>query len=137
MIFSELNYIGVVAGAILSMVLGFLWYGPLFSKPWAALAGLGPEKIESAKSKMGVTYSFTFVLALITSLVMQDVVRVFGIITIQEALTLGFVLWAGLSGAAFFMNGTFEQKPLRLILIDSGYYLVQFVMLSVLFTFWV
>ncbi len=135
--FSEVNYIGVVAGAILSMFLGFLWYGPLFSKPWMKLAGLSEEKIESARSKMGVTYSFTFVLALISALVMQLVVHTFGIMDLKEAVILGLVLWCGFTGAAFFMNGSFEQKPFRLILIDSGYYLVQMILLSVLFTFWV
>ena len=135
MSFSEINYIGVVVGAILNMFLGFLWYGPLFAKPWMKLTGLTAEKIEAASSNMGVMYSFAFVLALLSAFVMQLVVRTFGIITLQEAVTLALLLWGGFSGSAIFMNGLFAQKPLKLLLIDSGYFLIQMVMLAILYTF--
>jgi hypothetical protein len=135
MSFSEINYIGVVVGAILNMFLGFLWYGPLFAKPWMKLSGMTAEKIEAASSKMGVTYSFTFVLALLSAFVMQLVVRTFGIMTLQEAVILAVLLWSGFSGSAIFMNGLFVQKPFKLLLIDSGYFLTQMVMLAILYTF--
>ncbi len=135
--FSGMNYISVVVGAILNMVLGFLWYGMIFSKPWAKLAGMTEEKLESAKARMGMTYSMTFVWALFSASVMQIVVRTFGIMTVQEAVLLAVILWLGLTGAAFFTNGAFEQRPLKLTLIDSGYFLVAMIMLSALFTFWV
>jgi uncharacterized membrane protein YpjA len=33
----EVNWLAVIVCAVLSMVIGFIWYGPLFSKPWVKL----------------------------------------------------------------------------------------------------
>ncbi|MBI3341870.1 DUF1761 domain-containing protein, partial [Candidatus Curtissbacteria bacterium] len=35
----QINYMAVVAAAVVNMVLGFLWYGPLFGKPWMKMMG--------------------------------------------------------------------------------------------------
>ncbi|MDO8488446.1 MAG: DUF1761 family protein [bacterium] len=34
------NYLAILAAAVLSMVLGFLWFGPLFGQTWMKLMGL-------------------------------------------------------------------------------------------------
>ncbi len=34
-----LNWTAVLVSAVLLEVLGYLWYGPLFGKPWAAAMG--------------------------------------------------------------------------------------------------
>lgn len=34
------NYLAILVAAVLSMVLGFLWYGPLFGKEWTKLMGV-------------------------------------------------------------------------------------------------
>ena len=39
----HINYLAVVAAMLAQMFLGFLWYGPLFGKPWAKEMKMPPD----------------------------------------------------------------------------------------------
>ena len=43
----KINHAAVWVCVVLSFVLGFLWYGPLFGDPWMAMVGLDLETIEA------------------------------------------------------------------------------------------
>jgi hypothetical protein len=45
----EINYLAILASGIIMMVLGYLWYGPLFGKPWMKLAGITKSDMEKSK----------------------------------------------------------------------------------------
>jgi len=49
----ELNYLAIIAAAIASMLIGWLWYGPLFGKQWMKLAGLKKSDMKKMKKKAG------------------------------------------------------------------------------------
>src|ERR1051326_6187094 len=40
----HINYWAVLVAAIVNFVLGWLWYGPLFGKPWAKMVGMDMSK---------------------------------------------------------------------------------------------
>ena len=75
--FSVVNWLGVILGTVLSMVLGFLWYGPLFGKTWLALIGKTEEEIEADPT----VYIKTAVAAFLAMLVLNMVVAAFGATT--------------------------------------------------------
>ena len=136
MFFSEINYVAVVVGAVLHMVIGFLWYGPLFGQTWMELVGLTKEKIESAKDQMGKTYAVSFVLGIVMSAVLYWLVKSIAPFSLYDAVFFGGLLWLAFTGNAQLNNTLFLRKPLKLFLIDSGYFLVSTIVLSVLFTLW-
>lgn len=39
------NYLAVVVAAIIYLVVGFLWYGPLFGRRWMALMNITPSSM--------------------------------------------------------------------------------------------
>jgi hypothetical protein len=45
--FGQVNWVAVVLGAVFSMLLGFLWYGPLFGKLWLRSIGKKQEELSS------------------------------------------------------------------------------------------
>jgi hypothetical protein len=58
--------LAVVVAAIVSMVIGGLWYGPLFGKMWVELSGMTEEKVATAKAKgMWKSYLIMFIGSLI------------------------------------------------------------------------
>ena len=61
MVFSEPNWLAVVIAAVVSIVLGFLWYGPLFGKTWMRMTGHTKKDMEMAKKK-GMTASYILML---------------------------------------------------------------------------
>src|SRR5687767_4576390 len=63
-----INYVAVFAAAVAGMVIGSLWYGPLFGKPWKELMGFTPEKMAAAKKQgMEKTYALAFLGLLLMS----------------------------------------------------------------------
>ena len=60
-----INYLAVLVAAVSNMIIGFLWYGPVFGKQWIALMGMPPEKVAEAKAKgmkgMWKSYALAFV----------------------------------------------------------------------------
>lgn len=135
MSFSDINYLTVVIAGILNMMIGFLWYGPLFSKPWMKLVGLTPEKISEQNEKMGMTYLTSFVLALISAAVFQLIYMSFNPVNVGESITLAFFIWFGFVFTVMVNQSMFVKKSFKLILIDSGYYLTSFIAWSVLYLY--
>ncbi len=41
-----MNYLAIITGTVLSMILGFVWYGPLFGKKWKELAGANDKELK-------------------------------------------------------------------------------------------
>ena len=46
----EINYLAVLVCAVLSMVVGAVWYGPLFGRKWAQIIGADYDNVEARKA---------------------------------------------------------------------------------------
>ena len=57
------NWVAIVAAALSMFVIGGLWYGPLFAKPWQTAAGLSDEQLKGAN--MPLIFGLAFVLSLL------------------------------------------------------------------------
>ena len=114
---SKLNWLAIVVAALAGFALGGVWYGPLFGRAWMAETGMTEEKARSAN--MAKIYGTVFVLNLVaaTSLAMfvgpQSDWR-FG-------LFAGFMTGLTFVAVAFGITYLFEQRSLKLWLINSGY----------------
>ena len=60
-----INFIAVLVAGLIPSILGALWYGPLFEKPW--LSSLGKTKAEMAPNNMALTYGLALLMAMIVS----------------------------------------------------------------------
>ncbi len=137
-----INYLAVLACAIVSMVLGFLWYGPLFGKQWIALSGIKPEHMEGAKQKgMGKLYALAFVgslvmaFALAHSLVFASAyLKITGI---SAGLQAGFWSWLGFIAPVTLGTVLWDGKPWKLWLLTNSYYLLQLLIFGIILAKWV
>lgn len=132
------NYPAVLLSGVSAMVIGFLWYGPIFGKPWAKMVGMTPEKMEKSKKDMPKTYGLMFASSLVMAYVLAHFVwyaapgSLTMFISVKTAVWcwLGFVATTSLSRFLFAP----EKKPARLLIIDTGYYLVTLVAMGVIFS---
>lgn len=63
-----MNFLAIIAAAIASMIIGSIWYGPLFGKKFQVLMGMdkwSPERQAEEKKKMGKLYALQLVASLL------------------------------------------------------------------------
>jgi hypothetical protein len=128
-----MNHFAVIAAAISDFIVGALWFSPLlFFKPWLKENSLTEEILK--KGSPAVTYSLTFILALVIS---YNLAFFLGepSTTTTWGLTAGFLagVWAV---AGFAIIALFEKKSVKYILIDCGYLLVAFALKGLILGAW-
>jgi hypothetical protein len=132
---SEVNWLAVIVGTVFTMVLGFLWYGPLLGKPWlAAMERTGRKRSDM---KMGpVQFLLPLVGAFVSAAVLDIIIMSFGGSAWWMGLMVGLVVWIGVGMSAIVTAGLFEGRPTTLILISFFYYVIIYGAMGVLFTVW-
>ena len=69
----EVNLLAVLVAGIVPMIIGALWYGPIFGKRWMALMETTPEEVREGFNPFK-TYGVSFVLALFTAFVLAQLI---------------------------------------------------------------
>ncbi len=131
--YSDVNFLAILVAGVIHMILGFLWYGPLFSKPWMKLVGM--NQAQSANPNP-VIYLIPLVTALIGFYVLALFINAAGMGTLAGGATTG--LLAGLGFLATFAgsNYLFSNRPFQLYLIDIGYPVLSLVIAGALLGAW-
>jgi hypothetical protein len=129
---ASLNWLAVLVAALSGFVIGSVWYGPLFQKPWMQLSGMTKEK--GAQASMPMTFGGAYVLNVIAA-------------TGLALLMHGHSGWAtgvhtGAFAATFFVATAlgviylFEQRPFKLWLINASYQIVNFAAMGTVLGLW-
>jgi hypothetical protein len=129
----SVNLLGLLAAALASMGVGFLWYSPfLFGKPWMKLMGYSQTDLKAAQKEMGTGYLLSLIATIVTAFVLA---QVFGWIvpdTLTTALVISLMLWIGLIAPVQFSDVVFGRKPMNLYLINTGYQLVSILIMGLI-----
>lgn len=136
-----INYAAVVVAAVVSMVLGSLWYGPLFGKMWMAFSGITPGQIDAAKKAgMAKSYALAFVGSLLMAYVLahallfaSSYLKVSGIV---PGLTSGFWNWLGFVAPVTLGTVLWEGKSWKLWFLSNSYYLVSLQLMGAILSLW-
>ncbi len=133
-----MNYVAVLVAGIISMIIGGFWYSPAgFGKTWVKLSGMTNKQLSHAKKKgMAWSYVFAFVAALLTNWVFAQVLTLSGATSVSIGMLVGFSLWLGFIATTLLSSLLWEQKPLRLYLINAGHYLLVFLINGALLSVW-
>jgi hypothetical protein len=130
--FSSVNYVAALVAALSGFVIGGLWYGPLFQKPWMQLTGMTREK--GAQVSMPLTMGTAYVLNLITSIGISLLIgRAAGWMTgLHTGLMIGVFFVATAIGVIY----VFEQRGIKLFLINAGYQIVNLAAIGTIIGAW-
>ena len=124
-----INYVAVIVATIVSMVLGFVWFGPLFGKPWMAMMGFTKDSMEKAKAKgMTQSYAVMIVGSLLMAYILSHSLAYAAAYTqtsgVNAGLMTGFWNWLGFIAPVVVGDQLWGGKPWKLFLITGGYWLV-------------
>lgn len=138
-----INYWAVLGGAVGSMVIGFLWYGPLFGKAWADMMGFkfdSPEAKAEMQKKAMPGYAASFVGALVMGYVLAHSLVFASAYTntegVSAGLMVGFWNWLGFIVPVTIGVVFWENKPWKLWCINAGYWLALLLFMGVLLAVW-
>lgn len=135
MFYTPVNYFSVLLASLAGMVVGFVWYSPLlFAKPWMKYTKLDAKKLKESQKKMGKTYGMSFVATVVTAVILALLLNATLVITMTEGLMLGGVIWLGFVATTMFTGVLFNEMPVGLFLINSGYQLVSILVMSAILT---
>lgn len=133
----EINLWAVLVAAVINMVVGSLWYGPLFGKIWMPLAGHTPTSIDQSTQKgMGPTYFMAFVGSVVMAYVFAHVLATYGADSIALGLQAALWMWFGFISVVLLGKVLWEGKSWKLWLLESAYYLVVLMINSAVLVSW-
>ncbi|HEV7424144.1 MAG TPA: DUF1761 domain-containing protein [Candidatus Paceibacterota bacterium] len=93
-----INFWAVLVSAIVSMIIGSVWYGPLFGKKFMHLTGMdnmSPEKKAEMKKGMTMTYILQFISSLVMFYVLAWLMGSLNQMTMAGGFATAFWMWLG------------------------------------------
>lgn len=136
-----INYLAVLAAAAASMIIGGLWYGPLFGKAWMRLSGLSAGGLETAHHRgMAKLYALAALGSLAMSYVLAHALifasAYLNASGLSAGLTAGFWNWLGFIAPVTLGTVLWEQKSWKLWLLNNGYYLISLAVMGTILALW-
>ncbi|WP_306258824.1 DUF1761 domain-containing protein [Pararhizobium sp. IMCC21322] len=119
---SNVNWLAVIIGTVVSFIIGWLWYSPvLFGKKWAEGSGVELGTASSMPVAAMVTQLVsTFFLALLV-----------GVTAAQNALATIILIILTIAGFAMSV-GLFGKKSTFAILVDGGFIVIMGVVMIII-----
>jgi hypothetical protein len=127
----KVNYVAVIATALMAFALSMLWYSPLlFGNIWMALRDAPVNPLP------GWTFAFAPLREIITAILLAHLIVRLEVNSWRKALGLGLALWFAfyfvqLAGAILWDN-----RPWQLGLVHGGDWLMKMLFMSVVLSVW-
>ena len=128
------NYAAVFISALAYWMLGAVWYGLLFSKPWMALEHITEEQARSMNPVL--PYLITFVLNLLIAFVLSQICSWRNAATAARGAALGILVWIGFVGPITYTTYMYEVRPKELFAINEFYSLVGLCLMGAILGAW-
>ncbi|OGH67066.1 MAG: hypothetical protein A3B90_00560 [Candidatus Magasanikbacteria bacterium RIFCSPHIGHO2_02_FULL_41_13] len=137
----QINYYAVLVCGLAAMVLGSIWYGPLFGKKWMEIIKATPAKTPEEKKKM-MSQSMPLYVIQFVLVLFQAWVLAYYIAGWKDAsgFTNSLWIWAAFVMPTVAACSMWTNDSRRIVwarfLIQAGYNLVLFVMFGLILGMW-
>ncbi len=129
-----MNYIAVLVAAIVAYAIGALWYSPvLFGKIWMQLSKVKMKKNQNK----GLMYFLGFLTTLITAYVLAMFLGMLNVVDITGGLTIAFWVWLGFLATTMLGGVLWENKPVKLYILNAAHSLVSLLVMGAILGVWV
>ncbi|MFT5145106.1 MAG: hypothetical protein ACI80V_001244 [Rhodothermales bacterium] len=136
----EPNLLAVLVAGLIPMVVGAVWYGPLFGKKWLAFQGKTAEEVQAEINPLK-TYGVTLVMSILTAYVLAHTLLAFasatGEVGLWAGLQGGFWVWLGFVVTAQWNEVGFAGKEVGHWLLDTAASLVGLLIMGAILALWV
>jgi len=115
----QIDWVGIAVATVAAMVIGSIWYSKWLMGPqWQKLAGLKDDKSMSATPAMVQTVLLTLLVAYILNHLIYMAHAFYDYSWVETGLSTAFWVWLGVAFPFQWMNGLFEGKRKKLVMIN-------------------
>jgi hypothetical protein len=136
----EINLWAVLVCGIVSMIVGFIWFGPLFGRKWTEIIGATEADLEARKEMQNRAmplYFVSFALSLFQAYVLAHFIKGWQDASAYETsiwIWAAFIIPTVAAGAMW--NNDSKRISWARFLINAGYYLVLFIIFALILSLW-
>lgn len=124
------HWLAILAAAVAGFVVGGVWYGPLFGKPWMKARGIDCEN-PGAGANMPMIFGTTFVLNLVAAFMLDHLYNSYDApMDLHHAVIVAGMIGVGFIATSIGVNYLFSRLPRSLFLIDAGYWIVIYLVMG-------
>lgn len=114
-----INWLAVLVAAVASFLIGGVWYGAIFAKPWQRLSGLSDEQAKALGANPAKTFGILALCDVLAALTLAILAQKTAVASLIDGIGLGLLCWI-LAMAAFVLSTyTASGKKLGLLEIDA------------------
>ena len=132
-VISDVSWLGILIATVVYMVLGALWYGPLFGKQWMRATGF--EMPAEGERPGPEIYVVPMIAYLVASVVTAMLAVATGSDSFGEGLVLGLLVGAGYAVTLTMVTTAFNPgmpEPRTLFFVTASFNLVALTVAGVL-----
>ncbi|MCA9382835.1 DUF1761 domain-containing protein [Candidatus Dojkabacteria bacterium] len=133
----EVHYASILLATVASMVIGMLWYGPVFGNIWLGLVGKKKEDMQMKPSDMPMAVVVALLMAVGLNSVLQfsakfsELGEITNVLATAFMISLTFVAPAGLNLVIW------EGRKPKLFLLNLAYFFTNFLVMGLIISIWV
>ncbi|GGG21536.1 hypothetical protein GCM10011344_22920 [Dokdonia pacifica] len=141
----DINWIALLVAAASSLVVGFVWYGPLFGKAWMKESGMTEEKVK--EGNMALIFGLSFIFACFLSFTMWAQVMIGGgggeihgqepFLTFKHGAFHGTLMGLFVILPVLGTIALYERKSIKYVLIAAGYWTVTLAIMGGIINAWI
>lgn len=124
--------LAVLVTGLTGFIIGGLWYGPLFSKPWMQASGVQTGNMTTAQSVR--LFASAYVLNVIIAIGLAFLIGHPG--SLLGGAHTGFFVGLMFIATAIGVIYLFERRPLKLFFINAGYQVVNATVMGAVLGVW-
>ena len=136
----SLNWLAILVAAVVTMILGFLWYSPLlFAKAWTREMGYDlndKAKMDEMRKSAGPAYAGSFVASLISAFTLALILHGMRAESLHFGIMASFHIWLSFVATVQFTGALFAKQSMKLFAINTGYQLVCFLAMGAILVLW-
>lgn len=128
-----INWLAVVVVAMVYFLIHFFWYFPFaFGNMWLKLVG----KESEPKSKIVKETIMMIPISFVTVLMIEVIMDLTGMNDIGSVLIISILLWVGFVATIGINQNNFNDRGVKLFLIEYGFYLIGFIIAGLILAVW-
>ena len=123
-----INWLSVLIAVVAAQVLGFLWYGPLFSKQW--MAALGKTREQMQEEGPGIAIVVGVVASILNAVGVAIILTMSDTPDLVSGIKIGLLASVAFAGIAVVSNSMFEGRPPFLMWLYGAYLVLSITMMG-------